>query len=163
MQPHHSHITCVLGLAAIALAIAGAGSASAQPPTTETITSTWTAGPAPAAPPYHGFGNGTFTATGAVDDSGTTSIQGQDAAVPSPILGILHADETLTSADGTLDLRCTETATDFTDLTALPESGPCAITGATGVYARLHGHGTVTTIANLITRTATDTIVLNVA
>ena len=158
----HAHIIRTLGIA-IVLATVGVAPAGAQPPATETITSTWAAGPAPTAPPYRGTGSGTFTAAGAVNDSGHISIQGQDAAVPSPILGILHADETLSSADGTLDLRCTETATDFSDLTALPESGVCAIIAGTGAYAGLHGQGTVTSIANLITRIATDTIVLNVA
>ncbi|MGO9890470.1 MAG: hypothetical protein ACLP0L_21580 [Solirubrobacteraceae bacterium] len=45
----------------------------------------------------------------------------------------------------------------------MPSAGQCAITGGTGLYAQLHGHGTITSVANLLTRTETDTIVLNVA
>lgn len=164
MQLHRSHITRTLGLAAISLAIGGVASAGAQPPTTETITDTWTAGPPPTAPPYRGFGSGTFNATGAVNDAGTINIQGQDAAVPSPVVGILLLDAALTSQDGTLELRCVpNAATNFTDPSAVPSTGQCAITGRTGVYAHLHGHGTVTSVENLITRTEVDTIVLNVA
>jgi hypothetical protein len=163
MQPHHSHITSAIAIAAIGLALGGAQSASAQPPTTEIISSTWIAGPAPTAPPYRGTGNGTFDADGVVSDSGNISIQGQDAAVASPIVGILLTDETLTSQDGSLKLRCVQTARDFTDLSAVPSAGQCAITDRTGTYAALHGHGTITSVANLITRTETDTIVLKVA
>jgi hypothetical protein len=163
MHLAHTHITRALGLAAVALAIGGTATANAQPPTTETITSTWTAGPDPTPPLYRGFGSGTFTATGPVNDTGAINILGHDVAIPSPIVGILHVDETLAGKAGTLELRCTEPATDFSDLTAVPSTGPCAITGGTGAYAQLQGHGTVNSVANLITRTATDTIVFNVA
>jgi hypothetical protein len=114
-------------------------------------------------PPYRGTGSGTFDAAGPVSDSGTISIQGQDAAVPSPIVGILLTDETLTSHDGILTLRCMQTATDFTDLSPVPSAGQCAITDGTGAHAALHGHGTIDSVANLITRTETDTIVPNIA
>ena len=165
MQLHHRHITHTLGLAAVALAIGGVASAGAQPPTTETITDTWTAGPQPTAPPYRGSGSGTFTASGPVNDAGTINIQGQETAVPSPTHGNLLIDATLTSQDGTLKLRCQPNqATNFTDPSAVPTSGQCAITGGgTGVYAQLHGHGTISSVLNLNTETAIDTIVLKVS
>lgn len=163
MQLHHGHIARTLGLAAIALAIGGTPSANAQPPTAETITQSWTAGPAPTAPPYRGFGSGTFTATGAVADAGTVNIQGQETAVPSPNHGNLLIDETLTSQDGTLEVRCVPNTATIIDPTAVPSTGHCAIISGTGVYGQLHGQGTITSLANLITVTETDTIVLNVA
>ena len=163
MQPQHSHITSAVAIAAIVLALGGAESAGAQPPTTEVISSTWTAGSAPTAPPYRGTGSGTFDAAGVVSDYGTIGIQGQDAAVASPIVGILQTDETLTGHDGTLKLRCTQKATDFTDLSAVPSDGQCAIADGTGAYVALHGHGTITSVANLISRTETDTVALKIA
>jgi hypothetical protein len=92
------------------------------------VISTWAAGRAPTAPPYRGVASGTFTAGGAVNDFGHVSIQGQDTAVPSPVVGILQAEETLSGHAGTLELRCTHTATDFSDLSAVPGTSPCAIT-----------------------------------
>ena len=160
---HHGHIIRAVGLAAFALAIGGVTSASAQPPATETISATWAAGPGATSAPYRGFGNGTFNATGAIADAGSLAIQGHDGGVPSPTVATVHTDQTLTSADGTLELRCNQISNDFTDLSAVPAPGQCAIIAGTGVYAQLHGQGTITGIVNLITRIETDTIVLSVA
>jgi hypothetical protein len=150
--------------AAVALAALGVtASAAAQPPTTEAINVSWTVTGLAQGPPLRLTAAGTFGASGAISDSGTGALAGQSVANPSPIVGILqYSSITLTGQAGTLTLRCNSRSTDFSDPTAVPGSGPCAITGGTGTYAGLHGQGTLSSVSNLVALTEVDTISLNV-
>jgi hypothetical protein len=156
---------CAAGVGA-ALALAALGipaSASAQPPAPESISIDWAAvTPPPTSPPFRGIGAGTFAATGVVTDSGTLEGTIQEVAVSSPKKAIRQIFFTLTSDAGTLAMRCKETATDFSDPTSVPNSGTCAITGGTGVYANLQGQGTIISTLNVLTRSETATIALGV-
>jgi hypothetical protein len=77
-------------------------------------------------------------------------------------VGVLHTDRTLTSADGTLQLRCNEIAKSFADPNAVPGNGTCAVLRATGAYADLAGSGKVASLADLIAGTFTDSLELGV-
>lgn len=97
-----------------------------------------------------------------VADSGTLEGTIQEVAVSSPRKAIRQIFFTLTSDAGTLAMRCKETATDFSDVTSVPNSGTCAITGGTGVYANLQGQGTIISTLNVLTRSETAMITLSV-
>jgi hypothetical protein len=130
---------------------------------TETIAMTWIRSGTGQTPPFTGTGAGTFTAAGPVTDAGTLTLTGQDVGVASPVAAAAWTDRTLASPNGTLHLRCFERATDFSNLAAIPFTGSCTITGATGAYASLHGHGNFTqAIEDADTSTAFETLVLNV-
>jgi hypothetical protein len=149
----------VLALAALGVA----APAVAQPPAAETINISWVVTSATTAPPFRLTATGTFAASGAMSDSGTGALAGQAVADPSPIVGIFqYRSITLTGQAGTLTLRCNSRSTDFSDPTAVPGSGPCAITGGTGAYEDVHGQGTMSTVSNLVALTEVDAISLNV-
>lgn len=144
-------------LASLALAT----SAGAQPPAgPETITTSLSFPSFPTAPPFVGTYGGTFIAAGAAGDSGTVSAQALFSAQPAPSTGVLHTDRTLTGDSGTLKLRCTQIAKSFSDPTAVPDSGTCAILAATGGYETFSGSGKLTGTANLLAGTLTDTLTL---
>lgn len=154
----------ILATIAVALFPALAASASAQPAVPVTIATNLSFPSYPAHPPNVGTYGGTFIASDASGtfDSGTVTAQTLFAAVPSPSTGVLHTDRTLTSTDGTLELRCTEIAKSFSDPSAVPGSGTCAVLSATGVYAELAGSGKIQSLANLTTvpEAFTETLVL---
>jgi hypothetical protein len=61
-------------------------------------------------------------------------------------------------------LRCFEQTTDFSNLAAIPFTGSCAITGATGVCSGQHGHGDFTTATvDLFTDSVGETVLLGVS
>jgi hypothetical protein len=155
--------------ATLMLALGIPQSAAADPPTAETIIISWAAtSPTPPSPPFRGVGVGMFTASGPVSDAGTLTGTVQDVAVPSPNHATQHIVFTLNSdSGGTVTLRCTSIATDFSDLAAIPGSGTCAITGGgtgggSGVWAGVQGQGTFSALTNGITRTQTATIELSI-
>jgi hypothetical protein len=59
-------------------------------------------------------------------------------------------------------LRCVQTFTDFSDPTVVPGSGTCSIIGGAGVWAGIHGQGTISTVGNLIGLIETGTIDLSI-
>jgi len=135
-------------------------------PTTETIHMTWLRTGTGSSAPFRGAGAGTFTASGVVNDAGTVLVTGQDTSVASPVVAVAWLNEVLTSADGTLELRCRSiTKGPFTDPSHIPVGGSCTIKSATGVYAGLHGHGEFTGFVDLTVPPAgqaTQDIALNV-
>ena len=136
--------------AAVAAAAMLAPATARATPSSETIHMTWLRSGTTSSAPFRGTGAGTFAASGAVNDSGTVSVTGQDTSVPSPVVAVAWLDEVLTSADGTLDLRCPAISKGpFTDPSHLPITGSCTITAGTGVYSRLHGHGDFTGFVDL--------------
>jgi len=142
-------------LASLALATP----AGAQPPAgRETITTSLSFPSFPIAPPFVGTYDGTFTAAGVVADAGTVSTHALFAAVPAPSTGALETDRTLRGGAGTLQLRCTQIAKSFSDLSAVPDSGTCAILAATGAYETLRGAGKLTGVADVVAGTLTDTL-----
>lgn len=94
-------------------------------------------------------GGGTFSAAGAIADAGAVGVIAHYSAVPSPSVGILHTDLTLSGAGGTLVLRCEQHASDFTNPAAVPDTGTCAILSGSGVYSGLRGSATVVGSADL--------------
>lgn len=81
-------------------------------------------------------------------------------ALPAPSTGALQTELTLVGESGDIFLRCTQIAKDFTNVAAVPDTGSCGVIDGTGLYAGLHGHGTVTGGTNLLTATVTETIAL---
>jgi hypothetical protein len=145
--------------AAMLASLALATSAGAQPPAgSETITSSISFPSFPTAPPFVGTYSGTFTSAGSIADSGTLTTEARFAAVPAPSTGVVQTDRTLRGGAGTLQLRCTQIAKSFSDLSAVPDSGTCAILAATGAYETLRGAGKLTGVANLTAGTLADTL-----
>jgi hypothetical protein len=140
-----------LAAAAIAAVTAAVLPAAAQAaPTTESIHMTWLRSGTTSSAPFRGTGAGAFTASGALDDSGTVSVTGQDTSVPSPVVAVAWLDEVLTSPGGMLELRCPAiTKGPFTDPSHIPVRGSCTIISGTGIYAGQHGHGDFTGFVNL--------------
>lgn len=164
MPRHHRHITRTLALSAILLATCGVASAGASAPTTETLTMNWLRSGTGATPPLTGTGSGTFSAVGPVTDSGTLTLVGKDVALSSPVLAASWTDRTLTSSLGTLELRCFERTTTFSNPDDIPFTGSCSIVDATGSYASLHGHGSFTSaFVDLSTDAVAEVLELNVS
>jgi hypothetical protein len=130
----------VVGLCAV--------TASARASDSATITITY-AIPFPAGPPNSVSGEGTFSTQGSLQDAGTVDFSARFAAVPSPSVGVLQSTLTLRGAAGTIELRCNQLARDFTDPTAVPDTGTCTIIDASGAYTSLQGTGKVTGSASL--------------
>ena len=146
-------------LASLALATP----AGAQPPAgPETITTSLSFPSFPTAPPYVGTYSGTFTAAGTVSDSGTVSTEFHFDAVPSPRVGVGETTQTLTGAEGTVVLRCSQ----ISKSDPLASTGSCAILSATGAYAGMSGAAKLTGVIvpppppQTLPLTFTDTIVL---
>ena len=138
----------VASIGALAIVV-GAGGAAAS--TSESISSNWQVASVPASAPYVSTGTGTFSASGVFADAGALSLSLHFAAVPSPTVGVLHSDRTLTGQFGTITLRCNQIASDFSNPTAVPNTGNCTVIDGTGAYSGLHGHGTITGAGNLAT------------
>ena len=157
-------LAAALGIA-LTLALGIPASAGAQPPSPEAISLSWTpTSPPPTSSPFRGVGVGSFTATDMITDAGMLAVSAQDVAVPSPNHTTQQVVFTLSPGSGsTLTLRCVQTFTDFTDPTAAPGSGSCAITGGTGVWAGIHGQGKLSTVSNFIALIQTGTIELSIA
>jgi hypothetical protein len=158
----------VAALAAVALFALGIPTiASALPTGAETINVSWhVVTPEPTSSPFRGLGSGTFAATGVISDSGALAAAVQDVAVPSQTHGASQISFTLTgnAGTGTLNLRCTQTETDFSDPTAIPGTGPCTITGGgTGVYAHVQGSGTMSSLTNGNAHSQSATIELTIS
>lgn len=141
--------------------------AAAQPATAETIIARLSPTSEATAPPYVITGVGTFSASGAISDSGTVAVAAQQVAIGSQTHGTLQGSFTLSGQAGTLILRCHDASTDYSDLAAVPGAGSCAITGGTGTYAGVHGQGaerstTSFSTANFLDDVEVMTVSLNV-
>ncbi len=148
----------IIGGAVLALSLVFVGSASASSLAGQTITTTLYFPSFPSSAPYKATYSGTFTTS--TGDSGTVSADAILGAVPSPSVGVLNTTQTLTGAQGTLVLRCTQIVKDLSNPSAAPSSGNCAILSGTGAYAGAHGSGKVagSTDFNANPVTVTDTI-----
>jgi hypothetical protein len=126
----------------------------------ETITTNLTLSSFPASPPFVQTYAGTFTAAGTVGDSGTVTVRALFGALPAPSTGVFETERALTGAAGTLELRCSEIAKDFSNESAVPGSGTCAVLGASGAYTVLAGAGRANSVVNLNTGSFSDTLQL---
>lgn len=148
--------------AATLMSLALATSAAAQPPAgPETITTSLSFPSFPTAPPFVGTYGGSFSAAGAIADAGTVVAQTRFAAVPADSTGVLQTNRTLSGRAGTLKLRCTQIAKSFSDLSAVPDSGSCAILAATGAYETLAGNGKLSGVTDLMAGTLIDTLTIS--
>lgn len=152
----------IVGATAIVLVVGFAGAANAQPSGSETITTTLALPSFPSTAPYVQTYSGTFTAAGAVADSGTVTDQAHFAAVPSPVTAVLEQVRTLAGSKGTLTLRCTQSVPPGQPGPVLTNIGNCVVLDATGAYAGLRGSGhlTGTTDFSATPVTVRDTVVL---
>jgi hypothetical protein len=153
-------LTAALG---VSLGLFAATPAGARPPSAATLTVSFEL-PLAMAQPYVSSADGTFSASGALNDAGAAHVLAHFAAVPSPTVGILQSRVTLEGQAGTIDLRCNQRADDFSDPTAVPDTGNCTVVKAGGGYAGLHGTGKVEGTANIMSDSAsiTETIALSV-
>lgn len=106
---------------------------------------------------------GTFSATGAISDSGTfVNSSFVFGGVGAPNFVSVHATQTFDGALGTFTLRVNikETATE--DPNVLTDKGTWAVIDGTGAYETLRGSGQVTGTADdntgVISRTYTGTV-----
>ena len=100
--------------------------------------------PFPSGPPNVVSGSGTFTSAGAIADAGSVDVSARFTAVPSPSVGNLQSTLTLNGAAGTIELRCNQSAHDFSEPSGVvPDTGTCTVIGGTGAYASLHAGGKV--------------------
>lgn len=92
------------------------------------------------APGFSWTASGSYSASGAIADSGWVSAQFALSLHP-PRSTQIESRRTLTSATGTLELECAETS-----LPASPSltRGACAVLSDSGIYAGLTGKGTLT-------------------
>ena len=96
---------------------------------------------------------GTWTATGAITDSGTLT-----ESVPIFVgNGQLHIERVLTGQHGTITVRIQSTVTGVVDDTAT-FTGYWVVVSGTGAYADLHGHGLRTATVDLNTAIVTETL-----
>jgi hypothetical protein len=164
MPLHRRRITRTLAIATIALATGGVASAGASPPTTETVSMNWIRSGTGSTPPFIGTGSGTFSDAGPVTDTGTLTLTGQDVAVSSPVLAAARTDRLLTSPQGTLELRCFEQTTTFSNPYSIPFTGSSSVVGGTGSYSRMHGHGNFTSaFLDAFTGAVSEVLQLNVS
>jgi hypothetical protein len=82
-------------------------------------------------------------------------------AVPAPSTGLIQSERILSGSAGTISLRCFEIAHDFSDPFAVPGTGSCTITGGTGVYSNLQGHGSLAAVVDVVDGTSTDVLTLS--
>jgi hypothetical protein len=130
-----------LGVFLVVAFVAWLPVAEASPPTPVTITiDQHLTGPTTAA--------GTFTASGAISDSGDY-VEEFRLATSGAIQGI----KTLTSQRGTITLRSVGRLV-FTGPTAAVAEGRWVILSGTDDYSRLHGQGSVTVSVDFATGTA---------
>ena len=127
-----------------------AGAATARPSGSETITTTLFFPSFPSSAPFVGTYSGTFSASGAVTDTGTVTAQALFGAFPSPVAAVLQTVRTLSGSDGTLTLRCNQrTFPPNQSTTVVANAGSCVVLNATGAYAGLRGSGSLTGTTDL--------------
>jgi hypothetical protein len=163
IDPKGASMKRIIGSVVIVFSLAFVGAATAGSSSSETITTVLSFPAFPATAPFVGTYSGTFMASGTVTDSGTVTAEAVFGAAPAPHTGVLQTNRTLSSNDGTLQLRCTQIAKSFSNLSAVPNTGTCAVLSATGVYAGLRGAGKLTGEVNFNASpfpTLTDTLVL---
>ena len=110
-----------------------------------------------------GPGLGTFSASGAVSDSGTLVTVGRHfSAIPAPQHLVTHLVLRFEGSQGTFTIRTQIIETPTEDPAVFTDEGVWAIVDGTDGYSGLHGTGivvgTVDDIANLITRVFNGTI-----
>ena len=147
-------VLLVVCLALLALPVASAAAASA--PTPVTIQTQKPFGPAP----------GTFSATGAISDSGSFANVGRVvSAIPAPTFVINHLAQRFEGALGSFTLRAQIKETVTADPLVLTGDGTWVVVDGTGAYATMHGTGTVTGTADeqtgVITRVYTGGVLFN--
>jgi hypothetical protein len=151
----------VAGVVALAAGLATA-TADAQASSPETFTTTISIPEFASAPPYVMTYAGTFSASGTVADSGSVSTKFHFDAVAAPSVGVAETTQTLSGAEGTVVLRCSQ----ISKTDPLASTGSCAILSATGAYAGMHGAAKLTGVTvpsptpDGLPLTFTDTIVL---
>jgi hypothetical protein len=102
--------------------------------------------------------SGTFTSSGAITANGTiANLRFGVSALGAPTFQITHVTILFTGTDGTFTMKAQITETLTSDPNVLTDNGTWTIAAGTGIYARLHGQGTVVGSVdenvNLITRT----------
>jgi hypothetical protein len=107
----------------------------------------------------------TWTATGAIEDSGTAAtVWIQFGALNSPVVAVVQIDTLFTNADGTGTFTIRRTVIETADgPNRLAREGTWHVVDATGVYAGLKGHGTLSgteVIAVLILDTLTGSLTI---
>src|SRR5262245_33164799 len=107
----------------------------------------------------------TWVATGAIEDSGiAATVWTHFGAINSPVVSILQIDTLFTNADGTGTFTIRRTILSSADGPNLfVREGTWHIVDATGVYAGLRGHGTLTGIESGAFVVDTLTGVLSIA
>jgi hypothetical protein len=130
-------------LIVVSLALLGAlpvaSTAAASAPTPVTIQTQKPFGPAP----------GTFSATGAISDSGTfANVRRTIGGIGAPTFLINHLEQRFEGAYGSFTLRAEIKETLTADPLVLTGEGTWAVLDGTGAYATLRGHGTVTGTAD---------------
>lgn len=147
-------IALVLTLIVIALALAPGAAASQRGAVT--IETQKPFGPSP----------GTFSATGAISDSGTfVNSSFVFGGLGAPNFVSVHATQTFAGAFGTFTLRVDIKETATADPNVLTDNGTWAVIDGTGAYATLQGGGQVTGTADdntgVISRTYTGAVHFN--
>ncbi len=156
-------VAAVLAISSLAVLSLAASASAAPSETSETINTALSVTCFLSAPPFFCTDYGTFTASGAFDDSGTFTVQKLYGAVPAPSTSDVQMLQTLTDTQGyTLTLRCTVFANDFSNPADIPNTGTCAVLSGTGPYASLRGSGKITGSYNqtVFPQTANETIVI---
>ena len=121
------------------LPLASASTAAASAPTPVTIQTQKPFGPAP----------GTFSATGAISDSGAfANVSRTISAIPAPTFVINHLVQRFEGALGSFTLRAEIKETLTADPLVLTGEGTWVVLDGTGAYATLRGRGTVTGTAD---------------
>ena len=130
-------VLIVVCLALMALPVASPAAASA--PTPVTIQTQKPFGPAP----------GTFSATGAISDSGSFANGGRIvSAIPAPTFVINHLVQRFEGALGSFTLRAQIKETVTANPLVLTGDGTWVVVDGTGAYATMHGTGTITGTAD---------------
>ena len=151
-------VTLLAAIGAITMGISAGGAAAASP--VKSITTVLYGSPRTAAP-FFITASGWYTAysaSGAVVDSGGLGSLVAQGVLPAqpPKSTQIETFRTITSPseNGTLQLQCSDISHPASPYVT---SGSCAVLGASGVYAGLHGRGSLTGViaANMLT----DTIV----
>jgi hypothetical protein len=152
----HGRRVVLAGLAALAAGLAVAVT-DAQASSPETVITKISFPSFPSSPPNMATYGGTFSASGAVSDSGNLSADTLFSAVPSPTVAVLHTTQTLSGSKGTIVLRCEQILK-----SGVVSSGSCSIEDATGAYAGLSGAVKLTGVTDFNSSpvTVTDTIAL---
>jgi hypothetical protein len=85
-----------------------------------------------------------WSASGAISDAGTFEFTSAHfGGIPSPAVGALQIQMTLSGADGTLDLRAELVVTATDEPGIFDFDGPWSVVGGTGAYEGARGTGKV--------------------